>query len=128
MVDEPRQPQSADDDLDRTIDQLELLLESKRELLKTQPADRHPPPGVAIPKLTEKIVDIDPSEFKGTRIPATPANVKPFEHSAPPGTMANDVEILVNEKMRNAFEQLKTDIIKEIERGVSQSMQPNAST
>ncbi|MFT4561636.1 MAG: valyl-tRNA synthetase [Gammaproteobacteria bacterium] len=126
MVDEPRDPQSADDDLDSTIDQLELLLEKKRELLDIRPTDRHPPEGVAIPKLTDKIVDIESPEFKGMHIPATPSEGDPHDSSVPSAAISDDVERLVHEKMRGAYDQLKADIVSEIERDVSQSLEATA--
>jgi valyl-tRNA synthetase len=128
VVDEPREPQSADDDLDETINQLELLLESRRELLERRPTDRYPPEGVAIPKLTDKIVDIDSSAFKGMRIPTTSSDVEPFDSGVPARPLADDVEMRVGEKIYDPDEQLKADIANEFEHGVSKSSEANTQT
>jgi hypothetical protein len=57
------------DGLDSTIDQLELLLESKQELLSSTSSRQSPPAGAVLPVLADKIVNIDALKFGS---PATP--------------------------------------------------------
>ena len=69
MADNSGDDRPAVDGLDSTIDQLELLLESKQELLSSTSSRQSPPAGAVLPVLTDKIVDIDALKFGS---PATP--------------------------------------------------------
>ena len=69
MADNSGDDRPAVDGLDNTIDQLELLLESKHELLSSTSSRQSPLAGAVLPVLTDKIVDIDALKFGS---PATP--------------------------------------------------------
>ena len=50
-----------DDSLDNTIDQLESLLESRREPAAATPATGGPPAGRILPKLTRRVATARPA-------------------------------------------------------------------
>jgi hypothetical protein len=63
VSDRPDDGHEADDDLDSTIDKLELLLERTQQLLDVQQPKQGPPVGAIIPILTDKIVDVSALHF-----------------------------------------------------------------
>ena len=125
MADDPK-PGSADADaLDSTIDQLELLLESKRELLRESSAGVRPPSGVKIPRLTEKFaigpdLDFNAAEPKFAVSGAT--DRKPIDPTPDLAALIDDVKRAVGENMQQAFAELKNEVVAEIKRDVIDSI------
>jgi valyl-tRNA synthetase len=117
-----------DDSLDNTIDQLESLLESRREPAAATPATGGPPAGRILPKLTRRVA---------TARPAAPApNPDPIarqilDTGPPPATvvdpaaeaaaLVDDVKRLVNENIRAAFAELRADVVADLRRELSAS-------
>jgi valyl-tRNA synthetase len=125
MADDPKSNSSDTDRLDSTIDQLELLLENKRDLLRDAGTDLHPPSGAQIPRLTEKVINVPDITFSSAES-RHHLNPEPVSSTPDPKpdmeTLMNDVKQAVGENMQQAFAELKADVVAEIKREVIDSM------
>lgn len=117
-----------DDSLDNTIDQLESLLESRREPAAATPATGGPPAGRILPKLTRRVATARPAapapnpdpiarQILDTGPPPAPV-VDPAAEAA---ALVDDVKRLVNENIRAAFAELRADVVADLRRELSAS-------
>ena len=115
-----------DDSLDNTIDQLESLLESRRESPAVTPATDGPPAGRVLPKLTRRVATARPAapnpdpiarQILDTGPPPAPV-VDPAAEAA---ALVGDVKRLVNENIRAAFAELRADVVADLRRELSAS-------
>ncbi len=122
MSDRPDDGHEADDDLDSTIDKLELLLERTQQLLDVQQPKQGPPVGAIIPILTDKIVDVSALHFNSPAASLSAAVAQSSVLAAAAATNVDDVKRLVSENIQDAFADLKADVVAEIKREVVESL------
>jgi len=115
--------------LDRTIDQLELLLESQREQQPDAAAQSRPPEGVAVPKLTRKVSEINPQQ---RAVENGPGRVEVSPSAPEPGpagdttALVDDVRRMVDENIRAAVAGLKADVVADLKRELVPDPTPQA--
>jgi len=131
VADDRREGDVDIDGLDSTIDQLELLLESRREQLHDSSARLRPPPGSKVPILTDKIVELTATDFsakdakKEEKPPDLPAAAAPGQDME---ALLEDVKRLVGENMHQAFANLKADVVADIKREVIETISSVTTT
>ena len=128
MADDPKFGSVDTEGLDSTIDQLELLLESKRELLRETSAGQRPPSGVKIPRLTDKIVTVANLKFSAAEskfYAQSEAGSNSIDPQPDMAALIDDVKRAVGENMQQAFAELKADVVAEIKREVIDSFGNN---
>ena len=114
MADDPKFGSVDTEGLDSTIDQLELLLESKRELLRETSAGQRPPSGVKIPRLTDKIVTVANLKFSAAESKfdaQSEADSNSIDPQPDMAALIDDVKRAVGENMQQAFAELKADVV-----------------
>jgi len=121
MGDKAQNDDHGADNLNRTIDRLESLLDTKTKQMRETAAGAGPPPGVRLPRLTNKIVQLSEAKFSTDTAPASGRPPHDDASRNPEGdinAVLDKIQRHLSEDLQQAFTELKADVIAEVEHSI----------